>query len=328
LFKAPSTLKISVYYVIILSIHFWGLLEKSGKTFWVMQPFSAFCIYSNRWRKMNKLLKVTIPMLLILGIVLISGCGASPSVAPSPPGDGGDEERLEPSGGGQYPSPSDIEEPTEDRKIVKTGSVTLEVEDIAETIDEVAEMADELNGYVVSSYKYEYERGVSGHITIRVPFEKFDEAFARLRQLAIDVPYETTTAEDVTEEYVDLESQLRNLQATEVQYLTLLEKAETVEEMLKVQKELSNVRGQIEQIEGRMKYLEQTSDTALIEVTLQETKGLAEPWSASAAFQSAVRGLTTFGRGLATALIWLGIFCWAWVPPLVIWLRRRRRAKI
>jgi hypothetical protein len=97
--------------------------------------------------------------------------------------------------------------------------------------------------------------------------------------------------------------------------------------MLKVQSELSNVRGQIEQIEGRMKYLEQTSETSLIEVILQETEGLAEPWSASAAFQSAVRGLTTFGRGLATALIWAGIFCWAWVPPLVIWLRRRRRAK-
>jgi hypothetical protein len=141
------------------------------------------------------------------------------------------------------------------------------------------------------------------------------------------VPYETTTAEDVTEEYVDLEAQLSNLQATEAQYLVLLEKAETVEDMLKVQKELSNVRGQIEQIEGRMKYLEQTSETSLIEVNLQETEGLAEPWSASAALQSAVRGLTTFGRGLATVLIWLGIFCWAWVPPLVIWLRRRRRAK-
>jgi hypothetical protein len=263
---------------------------------------------------MNKLLRVSILILLILGVVLISGCGAS---APLPPesGDGGQDE-------GEIPG-----EPTEDRKIVKEGSITLEVEDIAETMDEVAEMAEELNGYVVSSYKREYERGVSGQIIIRVPSEKFDEAFARLRQLAIAVPYETTEAKDVTEEYVDLEAQLSNLQATEAQYLALLEKAETVEEMLKVQSELSKVRGQIEQIEGRMQYLEQTSETALIEVTLQETKGLAEPWSASAALRSAVRGLTTFGRGLATVLIWLGIFCWAWVPPLVIWLRRRRRAK-
>jgi len=268
---------------------------------------------------MSKLFKVSILIVLILGLVLIVGCATF-----SPSGGGGG---VEPGEGGQYPSPSDNEQPTQDRKIVKTGSITLEVKDIAETVDKVAEMAEDLGGYVVSSYKYEYEQGNSGHITIRVPAEKFDEAFARLRQLAIAVPSETTTAEDVTEEYVDLEAQLRNLQATEAQYLALLEKAETVEDMLKVQKELSNVRGQIEQIQGRMQYLERTSDTARIEITLQETKGLTEPWSASAALHAAVRGLTAFGRGLATVLIWLGIFCWVWVPPLVIWLRRRRRAK-
>jgi hypothetical protein len=285
---------------------------------------------------MNKLLKVSIPILLILGLVLISGCGgASPPEAPSIHGEiWPDEESLfavhsvADGGRGESWIPSELTtELTEDRKIVKTGYMTLEVEDIAETIDEVAEMADELNGYVVSSYKNEYERGVSGRIIIRVPSEKFEEAFERLRQLAVAVPYETTTAKDVTEEYVDLEARLGNLLATETQYLSLLEKAENVEDMLRVQKELSNVRGEIEQIEGRMKYLEQTSETSLIELDLEETQGLTEPWSASAAFQSAVRGLTTFGRGLATVLIWLGIFCWAWVPPLVIWLRRRRRAK-
>ena len=278
---------------------------------------------------MNKLLKVSIPILLILGLALISGCASfSPSEIPSVPGEGGrgEEGLVVPADGGQDESwiPFEL---TEDRKIVKEGYMTLEVGNITETMDEVAEMADELNGYVVSSYKHEYERGVSGRIIIRVPSEKFEEAFERLRQLAVAVPYETTTAKDVTEEYVDLEAQLSNLLATEAQYLALLEKAETVEEMLKVQKELSNVRGQIEQIEGRMKYLEQTSETSLIEIDLQETKGLAEPWSASAVLKAAVRGLTTFGRGLATVLIWLGIFCWAWVPPLVIWLRRRRRAK-
>jgi hypothetical protein len=275
----------------------------------------------------NKLLKVAIPILLIVGLALISGCAFSPSELFSiPDGEGRGEEGLVPADGGQDESwiPAEL---TEDRKIVKTGSITLEVGNITETLDEVAEMADELSGYVVSSYKYDHEGRVLGRITIRVPFEKFEEAFERLRQLAAAVPYETSTAKDVTEEYVDLEAQLSNLLATEAQYLALLEEAENVEEMLMVQKELSKVRGQIEQIEGRMQYLEQTSETSLIEVDLQETKGLAEPWNASAALQSAVRGLTTFGRGLATVLIWLGIFCWAWVPPLVIWLRRRRRAK-
>jgi len=263
---------------------------------------------------MNELLKVTILVLLILGLMLSGSC-ARTSEAPGIPGEGGGDES------------SVSDEVARDRKIVKTGSMTLEVEDIAETMDEVAEMADELNGYVVSSYKQEYERRVSGRIIIRVPSGKFEEAFARLRQLAMAVPYETTTATDVTEEYVDLEAQLHNLLATEAQYIALMGEAENVEEMLEVQRELSKVRGEIEQIEGRMKYLAQTAETALIEVNLQETKGLAEPWSASAGLQSAVRGLTAFGKGLGTVLIWLGVFCWAWVPPLVIWLRRRRKTK-
>jgi len=270
---------------------------------------------------MNKLLKFSIPILLI-GLMLTSACAAPAGAPPMPP----PAPELPPELVDKEGYPSAVpEESTIERKIVKTGHITLEVEDVVETMDEVAEVADELGGYVVSSHKHERERGISGSVTIRVPADRFDEAFERLRKLAINVPYESTQATDVTEEYVDLQARLRNLEATEAQYLALLEKATTVEEMLKVQQALSNVRGEIERIEGRMKYLERTSDMSLIEVSLEETKGLAEPWSASNAFRSAVRGLTTFGRGLATALIWLGIFCWVWVPPLVIWLRRRRK---
>jgi len=273
---------------------------------------------------MNKLLKVSIPILLILGLVLISGCAAPAEVLPTPMPAPSLPKGVVDEGG--YPS-TVPDEPTEERKIVKTGYITLEVKDIAESMDKVADMADDLGGYVVSSYKHEYEEGTSGSTRIRVPSERFEEAFERLRQFAVAVPYENTEARDVTEEYVDLEARLRNLEATEAQYLALMEKAEEVEDMLMVQKELSNVREEIERIEGRMLYLERTSDMALIEINLQETKGLAAPWSASHAFKSAVRGLTAFGRGLATLFIWLGVFCWVWIPPLVIWLRRRRKAK-
>ena len=94
-----------------------------------------------------------------------------------------------------------------------------------------------------------------------------------------------------------------------------------------VQRELSSVRQQIEQIEGQMKYLGRTSEMALIEATLKETKPLSEPWSISGAAKSAVRGLITFGRGLATAFIWLGVLCWVWIPILVVVVRRKRKTK-
>jgi hypothetical protein len=103
-----------------------------------------------------------------------------------------------------------------------------------------------------------------------------------------------------------------------------------VEDILKVQRELSNVRGQIEQIKGRIQYLERTSDTALIEVNLQETKAVGENgWSALKTLKSAVDGFIIFGKVLASIVIWLVIFCpvWGIIVFLVIFFRRRRKAK-
>ena len=283
---------------------------------------------------MNRELKYAIPLLSIPGL-LFGACaaGAPPmpemppqvteEMAPSEPWEeeGYVEEDRSAAGAASG------EEAGIERKIVKTGYVTVEVEDLVEAMDEVAAVAEELGGYVVSSHKRDGERGLSGQVSIRVPADRFDEAFDRLRHLATDVPYERIEARDITEEYVDLEARLRNLEATEEQYLALLEEANTVTEMLEVQEALWNVRWQIEQIQGRVKYLERTSEMSLIEVELEETKRLAESWSASDAFRSAVRGLTAFGRALATLAIWLLVFCWIWIPVLLIIIRRRRRKR-
>jgi len=278
---------------------------------------------------MNKLLRISIPLLLIPGLVLAAGCAAeAPEGAVAPPAPAAEDapSKTEQYRGGEGQAyDADIE-----RKIVKTGYLTLEVDDVPEAMNGVAVVARELGGYVVSSNKHGDEGETFGRVTFRVPAERFDEAFARLRQLAVDVPYESTDSRDVTEEYTDLEAQLRNLEATEVQYLALLSKAETVEDILAVQRELSNVRGEIERIKGRMQYLERTSDMSLIEVNLQETKPLGETgWSSLQTLKSAARGLITFGRVLGDVAIWLVIFCPIWIPILVLvfFFRRRRKAK-
>jgi len=281
---------------------------------------------------MNRLLKYSIPLLSIPGLLLFGACAGGapsmpgvPSEVPAPSEDWEEKEYIDE---GRYAEGAASGEETEiERKIVKTGYITLEVEDMVEAMEEVAAVADELGGYVVSSQRREGEWGLSGQINIRVPADRFNEAFDRLRRVAVDVPYESTEARDVTEEYVDLEARLRNLEATEEQYLTLLEEAGTVGEMLEVQEALWNVRWEIERIEGRVRYLERTSEMSLINVELEETEGLAESWSASGAFRSAVRGLTAFGRALATVAVWLVVFCWIWIPILVIWMRRRRRSR-
>jgi len=283
---------------------------------------------------MNKRFKFPIPLLLVLALTLTAACASagvpsmpSPSI-PAPSEEWADEateKYVEEQGypGREIPVDLNIE-----RKIVKSGRISLEVESVVTAMDEIASIADELGGYVVSSDKYETDEGPSANMNIRIPVDKFDQAFDRLRQLAIDVPHESTDSIDVTEEYVDLQARLRNLEATESQYLALLERAETVEDTIRVWQELSNIRGQIEQIEGRMKYLERTSDMSFIQISLSEPGALAGPWSPSNAIRSAIRGLVTFLRGIVTALIWIGIFCWIWIPALVFYLRRRRKSKM
>ena len=104
-----------------------------------------------------------------------------------------------------------------------------------------------------------------------------------------------------------------------------------MEDILRIYESLSQIRYEIEQIKGRMQYLEQISAMSMISINLEPALGpLVSPgWSASQALNSAVRGLTTFGQGLGTAFIWIGIFSpiWGTILGVTLWRRRRRRQK-
>lgn len=106
-------------------------------------------------------------------------------------------------------------------------------------------------------------------ISIRVPAEKLDEAMARLRALALKVESEISRSQDVTDEYVDTQARVKNLQVTEAQLLKIMERAEKVEDALRVQAELTRIQEQIERNEGRLKLLRETSAFSLINVILK-----------------------------------------------------------
>lgn len=293
---------------------------------------------------MKKLLKIAIPMLIILGLVLAAGCsGVRQSTAPSFPAPAPMPAPAAPpfapgiskdnAGGPEFTSQTGQSGETDlQRKIVRTGNLTIEVDDIDAALAAIATIAKDFDGYVVTSNKQGDTDVSNGNISIRVAASHFDEAFDKIRKLGIKVPNENTESQDVTEEYTDLNARLRNLEATEAQYLELLKKAETVEDTLKVFQALSDVRGQIEQIKGRIQYLDRTSDMSLIQVNLQKTRPVNEAgWSALETLKSAVRGLFTFGKVLANIVIWLAIFSPIWIITLVLVLYfkkwRKPRAK-
>lgn len=156
-----------------------------------------------------------------------------------------------------------------ERKVVRNGNLSLLVEKAEETAQEVKNIANALDGYVSSSRIYEASEGVkSGTITIRVRADKFDQAMEEIKDLAIKVEEEQESARDVTEEFVDLEARINNLKVEEAQYLELMEKTDSVEEILKITARLSSVRGQIERLEGRLKYLSDQVEMSSIRVSL------------------------------------------------------------
>ena len=169
----------------------------------------------------------------------------------------------DPDGGGAQQQVAELA--TQRRIIVYTVDMTLEVADVAASVDTVSALAQQMGGWVVSTSRAEKHRGF---IAVRVPADRLDEVVGRLRGIAAEVVSEVSSSRDVTDEYVDLTSRLGNLQAAEAALLRLFDRAQTVEEALEVRRTLTDVQGEIEVLKGRIAFLEQTSAFSLVNVTL------------------------------------------------------------
>ncbi len=245
---------------------------------------------------MKRLLVVS--ALIMLAVALIACAAPAPLLAPEPspaprptpapapviempplpPGVSGEEEGkvITMPAPAEAPAPSPVnggdQSINADRMIIRTANMQLVVDDVRDTIDKITQLAQDREGYVVNSSSWKEGERVVGQITIRVPSDDFNYAVSILRSMAVEVNSETTSAQDVTEEYVDLEATLRSMEATEAQLLKLMEKTEKVEDILNVQRELSRVQQDIERTKGRMQYLERTSAMSLIQVMLEQSK--------------------------------------------------------
>ena len=112
-------------------------------------------------------------------------------------------------------------------------------------------------------------------MSVRIPSEKFSETLDEIRKTASRVVIETVKGEDVTEEFVDIEAQLKAKKALEEQFMSIMKRANTVDDALSVQSQLAEVRSQIERIEGRKRFLENQSSLSTIKIRLQTAKVFA-----------------------------------------------------
>ena len=217
------------------------------------------------------------------------------------------------------------------RRIIMTGQLRLEVADLAETIDKMRKLAEELGGYLAGSNVYETSEGMrAGEVTLRVPAEQFAEVFAQLKEFGSAKSY-SENSQDVTEEWVDLEARIANKKAEEKSLLALLERKGELEDILQVQREVFRVRGEVEQMEGRLRYLKNQVSLSTITVSLNElgAAGVAHPemWRIGYHLRTAWNALTRLVEGAVYAVIYVvvsGAIFWVPLLLLILWIRRRR----
>jgi hypothetical protein len=290
--------------------------------------------------------------LILLLSVVVAACGSDNSdhsTNLSMDAEPADEAAVEPSSssaGDRMSASGDAESPTQlqatsiDRRVIRNAEIELEVENIESSTRQFREIVADLGGYMTSSSAQTTgESRARTYLSFEVPADRFETTLDRLRdhRLVVEVLHESTTTQDVTEEYVDLESRLRNLEATEERYVELLEAATTISEILDVEYELSRVRGDIEQLQGRINYLDQRTSFSRISVTLEETQEDngpigGQPFSPGETAREAWDASMQFIGNVASAAITVVVFFW-WAWPIVALMallvsRYRRRGRV
>ena len=225
-----------------------------------------------------------------------------------------------------------------ERKIIRNGELTIELDSPEEAQRRIAAIAEKHGGFVVNSESRRNDGNqqaaprISINVIARVPAAKFAEAVAEIEQMGGSLLHRKITGQDVTEEFIDLEAQIRAKRALESQFLEIMKRAQKVSEALEVQTQLAEVRGEIERLEGRRRFLENQAALSTITVTLQTPAPIVA--ATTGGFWHGIK--LAFGDGLDTsAEIVLGLirFVIVMIPVVLLillplwfavrWLRRR-----
>ena len=224
-----------------------------------------------------------------------------------------------------------------DRMVIKTAYIELEVEEgkFEDVLFKITNLAEQNGGFVSNTYSYSDSEGnlTSGSITIRIPHNKYNSAIDRVKDMG-EVDSISVTGQDITQEYVDLESRLRNYEAQQDILLDLMAQSKKVSDSLEVQNELSNVQEQIELIKGKMNYLDDMVSFSTIEVYLYEPEPIktTSDWGFVEALKRGLRGaVTVFNYIIMVLIVTAPVWILAGIIAIIVWqairARNRRRAK-
>lgn len=222
----------------------------------------------------------------------------------------------------------DLADPSEEikPKIIKIADIEINSDEIKSDANEVISMFEGISGELIYDKEYNDEYNSKREIEIKVPAENFEKFISDISNKFVDnITEKNISTKDVTEEYIDIEVRLKTKYKLENKYKELLKKANTVEEILKIEKELGNLREDIESIEGRKKYLDSKISMSRIYIKIVQNKR-EESRYRTKVVQSLVDGydlLLNFILGLLQ--FWFFIIL---SIVLIIWFKRRKRKKM
>jgi hypothetical protein len=240
-------------------------------------------------------------LFLLLALFLLAGCGLteqrqSSSIGPAKTGDlqrnraeGFVAEPMKDSSNPQSPTAAQVSlnqagqsqsmAEAMDRKIIRNADLILEVGAPAEVQRKISSIAESVGGFVVTSESKLQQVGDSKqelqvNLVIRVPATQFGSALDQIRSTGSRVLQEKITGQDVTEEFIDLEARIKTQKALELQFLEIMKQAHKVEDALEVQRQIAEVRTDIEKLEGRKRFLENRASLSTITVSLQSPNAI------------------------------------------------------
>ena len=247
--------------------------------------------------------------------------GGAPTAAPKPGNDFNSDNGL----------------PDQQQLIVYTGSLDLEVADVDARVSQAEALIRSLGGHVAASRASDTGDGKSAYVTYRIPAARWTDALNGLKGLATRVIDEQTSSEDVTAQVVDLDARLTNLRSTESALQGIMTRATTITDVLKVQAELTQVRGDIESLTAQRDLLLNRASLATLEVgfntpPVTEVTQASSGWDLGKEIDGALAALVRLGQGVLSLLIWLVIVVLPVVVPVIVllwianrlWLRWRR----
>ena len=226
-----------------------------------------------------------------------------------------------------------------ERKIIRDADLRLEADSPEDVQRRVTAIAESAGGFVVESQQSGGDGRTGGRdtvsMTIRVPADKFADALDEIRKTAGRVVTEQVKGQDVTEEFIDIEARLRATRALELQFMEIMKRATSVDEALNVQRQLASVRGDIEKIEGRKRFLENQASLSTIKIRAQTPAAISASGSGffyklTESFGSGLDVALNFVLGLVTVLIAILPFLIFIVLPFYLvsrylWRKARRR---